>query len=335
MEVARHWDTLTSNTHGGAYLTITAFRRSLAKWKESQSEISSGVQSQKAVDKRPKTDASQQLGASRTGGNASESRSTQTGTHKHDDWQPKESLGIDAQSDGHGIAKSLSVSGISSPLNAHNVVCANDSPDDDVPQTQGAISDLAARGVLLRENVLLESATFGAVDCSPTPIISNTDFGKPVEQDVIAACVTYDSTNELREPLTSTDSWEILVQDQLSDEAWLKSISLRSELKDTFEFDRAAILWRHAEPLLTQLVKLINPSAEEVNNSVLPKLSRHNLSLRVLYSACIKPPWEWQLCPSCDSRVGGAACERPCQSCHGQGFQPTHPGKIDLSNLKK
>jgi hypothetical protein len=114
--------------------------------------------------------------------------------------------------------------------------------------------------------------------------------------------------------------------DEPPGQEWLASIPLRHELTDPSDFDRDAILWRRAQPLLAKLGELVEPTTDEIGKSTYYKMARNRLRLRLLFGMRVRGPHDWRICPRCRGGCTDRPGTMPCSGCDGGGFILTHDG---------
>jgi hypothetical protein len=336
MEVARNWDAEMSNTHDRAHLTFTAFRSILAERKKSLTgERHDGRQKQEAHGEYEAFESSEMVGDLSDRENSDELAPAPGAPHKDSGHFQDDPVSNTLHSNGRRILQLAPASADCSPARAQvttSQIGGVNKPDGSRNDCNEA-DELQIQHSASNQPVIPESETVITTRLPDVnPVASTRIAVDPETGRDTAALLANGSADQKGVPLTLTEPWQVLAPEEPSDQAWLESIELRKELEDPTRFDRAAILWRRAQPLLSQVKELVRPTAANISDSVSFKITRNKFAIRLLYSACLKPPHEWQFCSECEGRGRRRHNILDCSGCSGEGFLLTHLGDVVADN---
>lgn len=121
--------------------------------------------------------------------------------------------------------------------------------------------------------------------------------------------------------------------DPSSEEEWLRSLPLRSQLADPTVFDQEALLWRKTRGPVEQLVELLGPSDDLVAMRPTCGSPCSRYSHLVAQLIGVRSPDSWRLCARCrgektcakpDSANGAQSVSDCCNVCMGAGYEHTY-----------
>jgi hypothetical protein len=107
------------------------------------------------------------------------------------------------------------------------------------------------------------------------------------------------------------------------DEQWLKTLPIRTKLADPTSFDREALAWRRAQPLLMELNAIFEVTEDDHKMACLGTRYRKRLASMVAVATGVEPPSRWKICSMCKGRGCKSGFTTPCIECDGAGYRVT------------
>ena len=140
-----------------------------------------------------------------------------------------------------------------------------------------------------------------------------------------AATTTQDNSSAAAEATGQGEAATALnPTDGPDDEAWLKTLPIRSLLANPTVFDQQARLWRLIQPAMDLLLELHTPSDDDLKHAVASPFYRRHYSSVVAAVAAFGSPDKWALCAKCRGLGKKSIRGGECDYCHRTGFRYTH-----------
>jgi hypothetical protein len=106
-------------------------------------------------------------------------------------------------------------------------------------------------------------------------------------------------------------------------EQWLKTLPIRTKLADPTSFDREALAWRRAQPLLMELNAIFGITEDDHKMACLGSGYRKKLASMIAVATGVEPPSCWKICKMCTGSGRSKGLTKPCDWCGGSGYKVT------------